>query len=149
MTMKSAFVKFESLIKEIEQTIPEMDVYDLDHKPLEEKWSKKEILGHLIDSAINNLQRFTEAQFKPQPYVIKQYDQDELVKVNGYQKKDLNDIVDLCVSLNKQVLHVIIKLQFSLSNYSILLNNDRTETLKWLFMDYIEHMEHHMKQIRG
>lgn len=39
-------------------------------KPAPGKWSKLEILGHLIDSAINNLKRFTEIQFLPQPYKV-------------------------------------------------------------------------------
>lgn len=45
----------------------------LSQRPAPGKWSQKEILGHLIDSGINNLQRFTEIQFSPQPYPIQKY----------------------------------------------------------------------------
>jgi hypothetical protein len=34
-------------------------------KPAPDRWSKKEILGHLIDSAANNHQRFVRAQGTP------------------------------------------------------------------------------------
>ena len=33
------------------------------YQPATGRWSKKEILGHLIDSAANNHQRFVRAQF--------------------------------------------------------------------------------------
>ncbi|MBL8017837.1 MAG: DinB family protein, partial [Ignavibacteria bacterium] len=32
------------------------------------KWSKKELLGHLCDSAVNNLGRFIRAQFEEEPF---------------------------------------------------------------------------------
>jgi|TARA_R110000737_G_scaffold264685_1_gene272514 hypothetical protein len=61
---------------------------------LPKKWSKKEILGHLIDSGINNLQRFTEIQFSDRPYVIRKYNQNELVIVNDYQNAEIKEILD-------------------------------------------------------
>ena len=57
---------------------------ELAQRPAPSKWSKKEILGHLVDSGVNNLQRFTEIQFHPKPYVLRNYNQDELVKINDY-----------------------------------------------------------------
>ena len=54
--------------------------------PAPGKWSPQEILGHLIDSAINNLRRFTEIQFLPQPFTVVGYKQDDLVIVNNYQQ---------------------------------------------------------------
>ena len=58
------------------------DAAILEEKPESGKWSKKEILGHLIDSAINNIQRFTEIQNSEKPYVIKTYNSDALVNAN-------------------------------------------------------------------
>ena len=63
----------------------ELSSEDLLRRPAPDKWSKQEILGHLIDSAINNLKRFTEIQFLPQPYSVISYRQNELVTVNDYQ----------------------------------------------------------------
>ena len=54
------------------------------HKRASEKWSQKEMLGHLIDSGINNLQRFTEVQFETKSYRIRDYNQNELPKANNY-----------------------------------------------------------------
>ncbi len=148
-SMKSTLWSFEKSILEMEQILLKIGEEALAVKISEEKWSKKEILGHLIDSAIHNLQRFTEVQFKPQPYAIKSYNQDELVRVNRYQKKDIKDMIDLWVGLNKQILFIIIKLGYSLHEYLFLLDQNRIETLEWLFIDYVEHLEHHLEQIKN
>ncbi len=58
----------------------EKKAIDWPFRPLETKWFKKEILGHFIDSAINNLQRFTEIQYSKHLFVARPYDQNELVK---------------------------------------------------------------------
>ncbi|MGE7686034.1 hypothetical protein [Peribacillus simplex] len=47
-----------------------MTVKELNHRPMPHKWSKKEILGHLCDSALNNMNRFIKIQYEEQPYVI-------------------------------------------------------------------------------
>jgi len=65
----------------------------LKHNP--DKWSRKEILGHLIDSAINNLQRFTVIQYEIKPFQIHSYNQDELVRANLYQTADTKDLLEL------------------------------------------------------
>ena len=65
----------------------------MSYKSSVKKWSKKEILGHLIDSAVNNWQRFVEMQFKPQPYQIQAYDQNALVVANNYQYADTEELL--------------------------------------------------------
>ena len=70
------------------------------------KWSRLEILGHLIDSAINNLKRFTEIQFQPQPYQVVSYQQNELVAVNNYQNLPVAHLLDLWKTLNQQIIYI-------------------------------------------
>ncbi len=122
--------------------------FELSKKVRPEKWSKKEILGHLIDSAINNLQRFTEIQFESQPYKLRNYNQNELVKINDYQNSELKDIVELWLALNNRILHII-KLQTKKTlDYKIELDDSETIDLKFLIEDYVNHLEHHLNQIR-
>ncbi|WP_425593380.1 DinB family protein [Aquimarina algiphila] len=111
------------------------------------KWSKKEILGHLIDSAIHNLQRFTEVQFEPKPYIVRKYNQNDLVKVNRYQECTIENIVELWSTLNKQIIFVIKNLSAEELNYKIDIEEDDLKTLDWLIVDYVEHIQHHSKQI--
>src|SRR5688572_14701790 len=113
------------------------------------KWSKKEILGHLIDSAIYNLKRFTEIQFLPHPYKVDSYRQNEMVEVNHYQDLPLTHLLDLWTALNKQIIYVVTNtparhLEFPVDPQY---ENGEMRTLGWVICDYVAHMEHHLKQV--
>src|SRR5688572_27029542 len=62
-------------------------------KPSPNKWSKKEILGHLVDSAQNNLRRFIVAQYEDNPKIV--YRQDDWVRTNNYQNAVFEDLINL------------------------------------------------------
>lgn len=127
--------------------ISHTDKKDLDIKFNESKWSKKEILGHLVDSAINNLQRFLEVQFKAQPYIIKKYQQDELVIANNYQKADITEIVNLWETLNQRISNLIYAANPSFFELKIILPDGVMQDVAYLFDDYVAHLEYHVKQI--
>ena len=114
-----------------------------------DKWSKQEILGHLIDSAINNLKRFTEIQFLPQPYTVISYRQNELVIVNNYQNLQLQHLLDLWQSLNRQIIIVVRAIPADKLNYPVdpQYENKEMKTLGWIIGDYVAHLEHHFMQI--
>lgn len=82
--MKEYLAEIRILLKEIQNYFEAQSEEECSLKPALGKWSKKEILRHLIDSALNNLQRFTEVRFEPKPYLVRNYRQNELVKVNRY-----------------------------------------------------------------
>ncbi|MEM7551027.1 MAG: hypothetical protein AAF363_15185 [Bacteroidota bacterium] len=67
-------------------------------------------MAYLIDSAINNLQRFTEIQFQNKPYKISKYNQDELVKAYDYQNAETEEILKCWLALNKRI-KILIKQQ--------------------------------------
>lgn len=120
---------------------------DYGYKPSTDKWSKSEILGHLIDSAINNIKRFTESQFSDTPYLVSTYNQDELVKINKYQERKFEDLLKLWCQLNKQIAFIFkdvseeqLKTKINLYDLSIC-------DLEFLIEDYITHMKHHLNQI--
>ena len=118
-------------------------------RPAPGKWSKQEILGHLIDSAINNLKRFTEIQFLPHPYTVISYRQNELVIVNNYQDISLQHLLDLWQSLNRQIVFVVKVIPSNKLNYPVDPQYESREikTLGWIIVDYVAHMEHHFRQI--
>ena len=120
---------------------------ELMHKPAPGKWSKKEILGHLIDSAINNLKRFTEVQFLPQPYTVIRYRQDDLVQVNKYQQLPLENLLQLWSSLNKQIVSVIENIPPEKLIYTVVIPNGESRDLAFLITDYADHLVHHLKQV--
>lgn len=138
--LQNAFVEVEKLLS----TLSEDEL----KKHLPGKWSKKEELGHLIDSAINNIKRFTEIQFKEKPYTVIGYAQNDLVIANAYQKQNVNEIFFLWKELNRQVIHLI-KIQTEESlNYKVLISStNEIKTLAWLMEDYVAHLLHHVKRI--
>ncbi|NJN28609.1 MAG: DinB family protein [Cyclobacteriaceae bacterium] len=71
--------RLDHLLKSGLDYIAQCSIAELTLHPSPGKWSKKEVLGHLIDSGINNLQRFTEIQYESKPYKVREYKQDELV----------------------------------------------------------------------
>lgn len=113
------------------------------------KWSRLEILGHLIDSAINNLKRFTEIQFLPQPYKVVSYQQNELVAVNNYQNLPVAHLLDLWKTLNQQIIYVVKNIPQEKLNFSVDPQYDDKEmkSLGWIICDYVAHLEHHLKQL--
>ena len=100
-------------------------------KPAPDKWSKQEILGHLIDSAINNLKRFTEIQFLPQPYSVISYRQNELVIINDYQNLPLDHLVDLWQALNRQIVFVVKNIPAEKLNYPVDPQYENKEMKTW------------------
>ena len=145
--MTETINKLEQLLKKGLEYVTQTSELELSKKEFSGKWSKKEILGHLVDSGINNLQRFTEIQFENKPYQIRTYDQDELVKANDYQNSETKEIAELWNSINNRILHLVKKQTQDTLNYKIELQKGNFSDLRFLINDYVEHLEHHLKQI--
>ena len=145
--MENLLKHFESLLAKGVTYISNESEADLKYKKSPEKWSKKEILGHLIDSAINNLQRFTEIQFESQPYQIQSYNQNELVQVNNYQEADTNEILQFWLYINKRILGVVKELPTDKLNLEIVFKDGAKSDFNFLIKDYVAHLEHHLNQI--
>ncbi|MGE6256827.1 DinB family protein [Heyndrickxia sporothermodurans] len=110
-----------------------MSEAELSLKPQPHKWSKKEIMGHLCDSAIANLDRFIKIQYEKQPFVFSSYNQDQWVERQNYQDTPMEDIIVISRIPNEKLL------------YQCEIGNQEMQTLEWLIQDYLEHMEHHLK----
>ncbi|XRE44891.1 hypothetical protein ACIVBQ_003095 [Tenacibaculum discolor] len=145
--MTNTIHKLNQLLESGRDYFSKTSEYELAKKASPEKWSKKEILGHLIDSGINNLQRFTEIQFDSKPFKIRKYNQDELVKANNYQHSDTKEILEFWYLINNRIKKVMeLQTEDSL-NYKIEFEEGNISDLKFLMTDYVEHLEHHLNQI--
>lgn len=120
---------------------------EMEYKASRLKWSKREILGHLIDSAVNNLQRFTEIQFQPKPLKIRKYDQDGLVSANNYQHSDTESLLNLWLALNERIGDVMETQTKETLAYAIELPDGTSSDLRFLMTDYVDHLEHHIRQL--
>lgn len=145
--MKEVIEKFSDLLKKGTQCIAKTTEEDLSLKIAIDKWSKKEILGHLIDSGIHNLQRFSEIQFEDKPYKIRKYNQNELVKSNRYNEADSLELLSFWLSINERITQIISVQNKETLGYQIELGNGEISDLEFLIKDYVDHLEHHLKQI--
>lgn len=139
--------RLETLLNSGKQYFEEASASEIAFRPQPNKWSKKEILGHLIDSAVNNLQRFTEIPLENQPYKIRTYKQDGLVKTNDYQNSETHEIVNLWLALNTRISKVITSQTGTTLKYEIIVPNGDISDLEFLIKDYVDHLEHHLNQI--
>jgi hypothetical protein len=115
-------------------------------KPSGDKWSKKEITGHLIDSAMNNIQRFIRGQYENNPAIT--YDQDLWVRYSGYQQTSLESLFELWALLNERILMIIGLIPEEKLDKTCLVDG-KEYSVKWLINDYIRHLEHHLSQINA
>ena len=117
--------------------------------PAPGKWSQKEELGHLIDSAHNNLRRFIVAQLEHESHII--YAQDDWVRINNYGAQPMLQLARLWLLLNHQIIHILENMPEELM--ARLCDTGRKEknlkTIEWLARDYADHLKHHLHHILG
>ena len=121
--MEETIIKLEKYLNCIESYFINSNNTDITFKTSNNKWSKKEILGHLIDSGINNYQRFTEIQFESKPYSIRKYNQDALVKANNYQNAELIELIGLWLSINQRIIKIMWMQTENTLNYKVEIDN--------------------------
>ena len=116
-------------------------------KPNPSKWSKKQILGHLIDSALTNLRRFVITQYQQKQKIV--YHQDEWVEIKNYQEADIGELIELWRLLNLQLVRVINRIpEEKLQNICDTGKEAVAyHSLEFLISDYIVHLKHHLSQI--
>ena len=109
-------------------------------------WSRKQVLGHLIDSASNNHQRFVRAALQTS-LEFPGYDQDSFVRVETVEKANWPLLVVLWTSYNRYLAHVIAHLPASKLQTPCRIGSNESVTLQFLAEDYLQHLLHHLIQI--
>jgi hypothetical protein len=155
--MKDALEDFRMAIETGAERLLSLSEAESEARRAPEKWSAKEIVGHLIDSAANNHQRFVRAQFQDN-LIFPGYAQEEWVAAQHYQQASWPQLVELWKAYNLHLLHAVShipaqhlgKLHREHSLHKIawkLLSENEPATLEYLIRDYIGHMKHHLRQI--
>jgi DinB superfamily len=136
-----------------------MDDERTSRRPFPGKWSPREIIGHLVDSASNNHQRFVRAAFQDD-LVFVGYAQDDWVAVQKYQDAPWADLVTLWASFNQHLSRVMMAIPEAVRLKSHTRHNldglafrpvsaESPTTLDYFMDDYVRHLQHHLKQIPG
>ncbi|WP_157547695.1 DinB family protein [Hymenobacter sp. DG25A] len=111
------------------------------------KWSRKEILGHMIDSACNNHRRFVLCQTEPAAYQMVPYNQEAWVQCGAYRTAPAAELLPLWTLYNQQLMRIIRRIPQEQLQHRVDFENGYSVTLGWLIEDYSVHLEHHVRQI--
>jgi len=109
-------------------------------------WSCKQVLGHLVDSALNNLHRFVRAP-QTEEFSFPGYEQDRWVAAGGYQDRPWGSLVELWAALNRQAVHVMTLIPEDHLSTPCRIGEGQPVTLEFIVRDYARHMRHHLLQI--
>ena len=109
------------------------------------KWSPKQVIGHLIDSAANNHQRFVRAQ-EGDSYTGPGYTQDHWVAVQGYQATSWEDLIALWRAYNRHLARVIERIPEARRSTALTIGSYPPMTLGFVAADYVRHLRHHLAQ---
>ncbi len=144
--MQNALKELESLLAMAMPRLLALSEADGSSRPAPDKWSRKEILGHLIDSASNNHQRFVRAQLSSE-IRLPGYEQESWVRTQSYQTESWENLVQLWNSFNLHLLHLGTQIPGDRLNSMCFIGTNEPVTLEFLFVDYVRHVKHHLRQI--
>jgi ribosomal protein S18 acetylase RimI-like enzyme len=116
-------------------------------RPVYGKWSPKEIIGHLIDSAINNNVRFIRLQ-EISLLEIPGYQQDSWVKGQAWQLGQWNEQIELWAGMNRHIALAIRAMPSAVLQHKCKINDREPVTLEFLVTDYVVHLKHHLSQVK-
>ena len=137
------------LLNTIQQALPllrNINETEASAKPAPGKWSHKEIMGHLVDSAANNHQKFVRTIMHAQ-HDFPPYEQDEWVTLQYYNIAPWQNILNLWEDYNIHLALVIQHLPEDALQHTITIGGKGPFTLEFIAQDYVEHLKHHLKGI--
>ena len=148
-----------ALVDRVTPRLRELSDSETSLRPAPGKWCGKEILGHLVDSAVNNQSRFVRGAQEDE-LVFPGYDQDSWVRLQHYDARSWSEVIDLWLTMNRHVARVMEAVPPETRNRPAARHNfheigfrpapaDKPSTLGWLMEDYLEHLKHHLRQILG
>lgn len=135
--------RLSHLVAEVPEKFKQFSAEEIDRKPAPRKWSKKEIVGHLCDSCLHNIQRIIRVQYEDKPFII--YKQDAWVKNQGYQSRQFEEVLEYWIALHRQFIHAL--KQFPESRLASIIDCGKEVTARFVITDYLDHQLHHLKQI--
>lgn len=157
MDIDQVLASLKEAVDEYERRLLAISEWDAEASRGKGEWTRKEILGHLIDSASNNHGRFIRAQFSDD-LVFPGYAQEDWVKVEHYNEEAWRQLVQLWKRLNLHLIHVIAFIPREVLTRPRARHNldqigwrkvsaDQPVTLEYLVEDYAEHMKDHLREI--
>jgi hypothetical protein len=145
------------ILRTVAPLLRQLTEAELSRKASPEKWSAKEVLGHLIDSAYNNHRRFLRA-LDQEDLIFTGYDQEAWVMLNGYQDREGSDVIDTFLLVQQHLASLLSRLPAERVNALTTRHEfhrmamrkvaeNTPSSLGFLIEDYLFHLVHHLRQI--
>lgn len=144
--MKELSEKLLSVIDSAELRLCKVSAVESTKPILQSGWSRREVIGHLIDSASNNHQRFVRASLQSS-LDFPGYDQAGNVRLQAPQEADWALLISLWAAYNRYLAHVIARLPAAKLETVCRIGSGEPVTLGFIASDYLTHMVHHLRQI--
>ena len=139
--------QLENAVQTARLWLLELDESIVRHRPSVDGWTIAEVIGHLIDSACNNHQRFVRAQDEVE-LVFPKYEQRAWVERSDYANADWQPLVELWYLYNMQMARIMRAISSQKLQASCRIGEFKPCTLEFLVTDYLDHLNHHLVKIR-
>jgi len=144
--MKELSTKLSTLVERAESRLRAVGSQESAEPVLSGGWSRRQVLGHLIDSASNNHQRFVRAALQPS-LEFPGYDQNANIRLQAVQEADWSLLISLWAAYNRYLAHILAHLPASKLETPCRIGSNEIVTLEFLARDYVRHLAHHLAQI--
>ena len=146
--MSAAIERLQFAVRTLPGILSCFSEAESEQRPSQERWTKKEVIGHLIDSASNNHQRFVRGQIAS-GQDCPGYAQEEWVRLHNYQAARWHHLIDLWRAYNTHLLHVVECMSEEGQRATCRVGGGNEITLAGLFIAYVDHLEHHLRRMLG
>jgi hypothetical protein len=146
MSVAHAADRLAQLLETTPQQLATITDGDAAHRAGPDRWAAKEILGHLIDSASHNHQRFVRGQLFA-AVDLPNYEQESWVKTQNFVAEPWPDLINLWLLFNRHLLHLMRTAPEASLKTPMSIGGDAPVPLSVVITGYVSHLEHHVEQI--
>mgnify|MGYP000031661517 CR=1 FL=1 len=148
--MNNIAKEIEEIIEIFRNDFSELDERITSLRISQDKWTLKEIIGHLIDSASNNHQRFIRFQLS-EVLEFPDYRGSEWLRIQKHQNMKFLELLLLFYYYNKLIVNIILNMDEKCLENKWNINWDENSTFitfEKLIIHYVNHMKSHLTHFR-
>ena len=138
--------KFRTDLDDVHRTLVSVPVGLVDVPWREGGWTRKQIVGHMLDSAANNRQRFVRASTEG-AYMGPKYAQDEWVAAHGYASQTWETLLGWWEAEHEILMAVVDRIPEDMFEAACVVGDEAPVTLRFLVEDYVRHQYWHLRQV--